>query len=50
MHVVPLVALACARLFGREALVPVRLAALAYAGLVAATFVQALMGRPFLAA
>jgi hypothetical protein len=49
MHVVPLAALACARVFGRDARGPVRLAALVYAGFVAAVFVQALMGRPFLA-
>jgi hypothetical protein len=48
LHVVPVVALGCARLFGREALAPVRVAALAYAAFVAGTFVQALMGRPFL--
>jgi hypothetical protein len=50
MHVVPLAALGCARLLGREALMPVRAVGLAYAAFVAATFVQALMGRPFLAA
>ena len=50
MHVVPLAALACARLFGGQALWPVRLAALAYTAFVAGTFVQALMGRPFLPA
>ena len=48
LHVVPVVALGCARLFGREALAPVRVAALAYTAFVAGTFVQALMGRPFL--
>lgn len=49
MHAVPLLALLCARFFGPEARAPVRLAALAYVGLVAATFIQALMGKPFLA-
>jgi hypothetical protein len=50
MHVVPLAALACARLFGPDARWPVRAVALAYTAFVAGTFVQALMGRPFLAA
>ena len=49
LHLVPLAALVCARVFGREARAPVHIAALAYLGLVAATFVQALMGKPFLA-
>ncbi len=49
MHVVPLLALGCTKIFGCDAKWPVRLLALAYAGLVAATFIQALMGRPFLA-
>lgn len=47
MHFVPLAALVCARLFGRDAQTPVHIAALAYIGWVAATFIQALMGRPF---
>lgn len=50
MHAIPLAALACAKVFGRDALLPVRLAALAYVALMAAVFVQALMGRPFIAA
>lgn len=50
LHAVPLAALACSRVFGREALTPVRCAALAYAAFVAWTFVQALSGQPFLAA
>ena len=49
MHVVPLLALGCAKMFGREAKLPIHLAALAYIVLVAGTFIQALMGRPFLA-
>lgn len=48
MHAVPLLALGCARLFGREAHAPVRLAALAYAGWVAFVFVQALNGLPLI--
>lgn len=48
MHVVPLAALGCALVFGREARAPVHVAALAYIGLVALTFIQALMGQPFL--
>jgi hypothetical protein len=36
-------------MFGREAKLPIHLAALAYIVLVAGTFIQALMGRPFLA-
>lgn len=50
MHAVPLAGLLCWRLFGRDALTAVRLAALAYAVFVAWTFVQALSGRPFIAA
>jgi hypothetical protein len=49
MHAVPLAALACARLFGPEAKAPVRFAALAYAGLVAVVFIQALRGQPLIA-
>jgi hypothetical protein len=48
MHVVPLAALGCSMVFGREARAPVHVAALAYIGLVALTFIQALMGQPFL--
>ena len=49
MHFIPLAALVCAKVFGSEARVPVHLVALAYIVLVAATFLQALMGKPFLA-
>jgi hypothetical protein len=49
LHVVPFAGLVCARIFGREARAPVHIAALAYIGLVAGTFMQALMGKPFLA-
>ena len=48
MHILPLVALVSARVFGGRSLMPVRASALLYTGLVAFTFVQALMGRPFL--
>ena len=48
MHVLPLIALASARMFGGRSLIPVRASALLFTGLVAFTFVQALMGRPFL--
>jgi hypothetical protein len=50
MHAVPLAALACARLFGPAARAPVRFAALAYVGLVALVFGQALRGLPLIAA
>ena len=50
MHAVPLAGLLCWRLFGRDALAAVRLAALAYVLFVTWTFVQALSGRPFIAA
>lgn len=49
LHGVPLAALVCSKRFGAEALAPVRLAALAWVGLVAGTFIQALMGRPLIA-
>jgi len=49
LHIVPLAALVCAKLFGRDARAPVHIAALAYIGWVAATFLQALRGQPFLA-
>jgi hypothetical protein len=49
MHVVPLLALVSAAVFGRQAVAPVRVSALLYTALVAFTFTQALMGRPFLA-
>ncbi len=49
MHVVPLAALTCMSMFGRDARTPVHVISLAYVGLVALTFVQALMGRPFIA-
>lgn len=49
LHIVPLAALVCARLFGRDARTPVHIAALVYIAWVAATFMQALMGKPFLA-
>ena len=49
MHAIPLAALACAKVFGRDALVPVRFVSLAYVVLVVSVFVQALMGRPFIA-
>jgi hypothetical protein len=49
MQLVPLAALACTKIFGREAHAPVHLVALAYAVLVVATFIQALLGRPFIA-
>ena len=48
MHVLPLIALASARMFGGRSLMPVRASALLFTGLVVFTFVQALMGRPFL--
>jgi hypothetical protein len=48
MHILPLVALVSARVFGGRSLMPVRASALLYTGLVAFTFAQALMGRPFL--
>jgi hypothetical protein len=50
MHALPLAALACAKIFGEQARAPVRFVALAYVGLVAWGFLQALMGQPFLAA
>jgi hypothetical protein len=49
MHVVPLVAVVCARIFGRQARAPIWIASLLYSGLVTGAFIQALMGRPFLA-
>jgi hypothetical protein len=49
MHIVPLLALASAAVFGRDAVWPVRVAALLCTALVAFTFAQALMGRPYLA-
>lgn len=48
MHILPLLALVSARVFGGRSLMPVRASALLYTGLVAFTFAQALMGRPFL--
>ena len=48
MHAVPLLALACVRIFGPEARIAVRLAALTYAGFVAIVFVQALRGLPLI--
>jgi hypothetical protein len=48
MHAIPLLALACARLFGPEAKIPVRLTALAYTGFVAIVFFQALRGQPLI--
>ena len=48
MHAIPLLALACARLFGPEARAPVRLAALAYTGFVAIVFVQGVRGQPLI--
>jgi hypothetical protein len=48
MHAIPLLALACARLFGSEAKVPVRVTALAYTGFVAIVFFQALRGQPLI--
>ena len=50
MHAVPLAAVACARLFGPAARAAVRFAALAYVGLVALVFSQALRGLPLIAA
>jgi hypothetical protein len=49
MHAIPLAALACGRLFGPTAQAPVRFAALAYVGLVAFVFFQALRGVPLIA-
>jgi hypothetical protein len=49
LQIVPLAGLVCARLFGRDARTPVHIVAFAYIGWVAATFIQALMGMPFLA-
>jgi len=48
MHALPFAALVCAKVFGERSLAPVRFAALAYVGLVAGVFVQALMGQSFL--
>jgi hypothetical protein len=48
MHILPLVALVSARVFGGLSLMPVRASALLCTGLVVFTFAQALMGRPFL--
>jgi len=49
MHFVPLIALASAKTFGRDALAPVHIIGFAYASLIAVIFIQALMGVPFLA-
>lgn len=49
MHFIPLAGWLLARAVGPTALVPVRLAVLAYTGFVAWTFAQALRGQPFLA-
>jgi len=49
LQIVPLAGLVCARLFGRDARTPVHIVAFAYIGWVAATFIQALIGMPFLA-
>jgi hypothetical protein len=49
LHIVPLAAPVCARLFGRDSRAPVHIAAGVYIASVAATLIQALMGKPFLA-
>ncbi len=49
MHAVPLMALACGWLFGPGAQAAVRLSAVAYVGLVAIVFIQALRGVPLIA-
>lgn len=48
MHVVPLAAWGWARLWGGQRRWPILPIALAYGGFVVVTFVQGLMGRPFL--
>lgn len=48
MHFLPVVAFVSLWLFGRDERRPLRIAAIAFVGLVAFTFVQALAGRPFL--
>lgn len=49
MHVIPLSALGCAALFGRHTRIPILVIVLAYVSFVAGTFIQALMGYPFIA-
>ena len=49
MHVIPLAALGCAALFGRNTRIPILVIVLAYVSFVAGTFIQALMGYPFIA-
>ena len=49
MHLIPLAALGCAVLFGRNTRIPVLVIVLAYVSFVAGTFIQALMGYPFIA-
>lgn len=48
MHALPIFGLVSIFVFGRESLLPLRIFTLAYIALVAFTFVQALMGLPFL--
>jgi hypothetical protein len=48
MHFLPVLGLVSAVVFGASRRLPVRLAAIAFAMFVAAVFVQALAGRPFL--
>lgn len=48
LQAIPIFALASSRLLGGDSVAPVRLFSLAYAGLTAFAFVQAIMGQPFL--
>ena len=48
MHALPLAALVCAKVFGKQSIMPIHFAALAYVGFVGVVFVQALMGQPFI--
>lgn len=48
MHALPLAGVVCAKVFGHRSPLPVLFAAMAYVGLVAVVFVQALMGQPFM--
>jgi hypothetical protein len=50
MHVIPLTAIGLAMIFGRNIQIPVLVIALAYVCFVIGTFIQALMGYPFIGA
>jgi hypothetical protein len=50
MHVIPLTAIGLAMIFGRNTQIPVLVIALAYVCFVIGTFIQALMGYPFIGA